>query len=49
MRALPAGLNDNIRDLLIKRVALVVQLCQLGTRVNGLQQRATAIMPGTLP
>ena len=49
MHALPAGLDDNIRDLLIKRIALMVQLRKFCMRISGLQQRPITIMPCALP
>ena len=49
MHALLAALDDDIRHLPIKRIALLKQFGQFGVRIVGLQQRAIAIMPGALP
>ena len=48
-QALVAGVDHDVGDLPIKRVALGKELGQLRERIGGLQERTIAVMPRALP
>jgi hypothetical protein len=44
----PAGVDDEVGDLAVQRIAFRPELLEFAARVGGLQQRAVLVMRGAL-